>query len=326
MRFIRRRKERLFTFQEKSFVTCTFQAQKFRSDGTITYQGPVFSNLVLDVGLDELASRPYSVSDAGAGGVMSYVNVGDDNTDPSTSQSGLQSFVASTKERYGDESTGYDLSDPVHKWLEQTFEFEIGSCTGNLTEVGLSGKSNDDYFNRQLFRDDNGDPTTITVKDDEGLRITARGYLYGDIQPGDTENSSFTLTTDEGDETIDVTREVTDEFWKEVTEYGMVAFNAPPPIRISEDDSGFTGGSEPDSISQKSYSSGDYYRDYEAKWKAGDFTGDIKSIRFPCNYAQSDAGGYSAGLSAFRLDPVIPIKDTEEFTVTLRRSWARYAS
>lgn len=325
MRFIRRRKERLFTLQEKNYVACTFQAQKFRSDGTITYQGPVFSNLILNVGLDLLASAPLGFSGISDSSCR-YVNVGEDNTDPATNQSGLLSHAASTDNTHGDVSTGYN-TDPCYKWVERTFEFSIGSCTGNLTEVGLSKVSNDDYFNRQLFRDNNGDPTTITVLEDEGLRITVRLYFYSDIQPGDTVSSSFTLSTDDGDETIDVTREMTsDTDW--LTEFAagdqnigyLGTHDADKSPYLSEESDQFSGGTLPSSLSLLTYSSGDYYRDVEATWNAGKFIGDIASVHFLFFLTGSSARRFTA----FRLNPVISVEDTEEFTMTIRRAWARY--
>lgn len=333
MRFIRRRKERIFRLVDQMKVTCTFQVTKFRSDGTITYAGPTFSNLVLDVGLDSLGERNYGVG-AGSG---NYINVGEDNTDPDTSQSGLLDFVAATENTYGSSNTGYNQDDPMHKWREVTFEFDIGSCTGNLTEVGLSADENDKYFNRQLFRDSNGDPTTITVKDDEGLRIKTRVYLYSDMQIGDTESGSFTLTTDDGDETIDVTREITDkDDWLTNFSKGCLASfnrmgddgrNEDHKPEISNVDSGFEEGTEADSATKADYTSGDYYRDCEYEWEPGTFVGDLKTIFFPLFFPPpTGVNTRWEYYSAFRLDPAITIEDTDEFKVTMRRKWARYAS
>lgn len=327
MRLIRRKKERLFTFHDKSFVACTFQAQKYRNDGTITYQGPVFHNTILDVGMDLLSTHEFSLHALGDV-VGDWINVGDDNADPSTSQSGLLSRIGSTQNAK-EIDRGYS-TDPYYKWLESEYEFDIGECTGNLTEVGLSAKEDEDYFNRQLFKDDNGDSTTITVKDDEGLRIRARLYFYPDIEPGETVGSSFTLTTDDGDETIDVTREIQDggDWLKDFERYDrhIAGFQIDHTgyCRLTDSETDFEGGTTASSKSSKSYSSGDHYNECSYTWDAGKFVGDIASVLFylRCGDDKDEANPFTA----FRLDPKITLEDTQQFTITLRRAWARYAS
>jgi len=311
-----------FLLHERNEIACWFQVEKFRADGSITYLSPWFKNTILDVGLDALVNYPLSTSEAGAGGILQYANVGTDSTAPSTSQTGLLSFLASTRTDYGDVTTGYQTSGPVFKWIQKIYEFSVGSCTGNLTEVGLSRDSNSNYFNRQLFRDSNGDPTTITVLSDEGLRVTARVYLYSDINLDETVAGSFLLNSET---TINTTREITNNFWTNAGIYGIIALNKTPSIRITTSGTAFDGGTG-GSVTPQSYVSGSFYRDYEAYWAAGNFVGDIASVLFYCYHADHDAGGYQAPLTAFRLDPVISLADTQEFYITLRREWGRYAA
>ena len=329
MHFIRRKKERLFRVQDKVLVNCMFQIQKYRNDGAITYNGPWFNNLILDVGLDALAVDCLGHS---IGSLCGYVNVGDDNTDPAIGQTGLLSFVAATNTFYGTISEGYSTDDPIHRWSQHTHEFAVGECTGNLTEVSLSKGSNSTHFNRQLFKDEAGDPTTITVLEDEGLRITSRVYVYGDLQPGDTENSSFTLTTDSGDETINVTREITSTTdWLEYNAaagqiaalgYSSDRYGAALTSSTTSFDVG--GGTNPDTTSGLDYTTGDFYKDYEHTWNAGTFVGDIESILMP--YYPSLSSYQGEDFTAFRLNPAISLAETEEFRVTLRRAWGRYAA
>lgn len=323
MHFIRKRKSRLLTMGEHFKVGCTFQAQKFRNDGTITYQGPTFHNLVLDTGLDAMADYAYRLAnkEAAGNGVASWINVGEGSATPAVTQTGLSSYLASSGSTYGSISGGYEATSPRHKWQEAVFEFAVGSCVGNLTEVGLSSGENTGYFNRQLFKDEEGSPTTITVLSDEGLRIATKLFLYGDMEPGDTEAGSFLLN---GTDTIDFTREMTSNTsWLADSEEGSMArigYARTDLAQITSSNTDFSG-TKADSANAVSYSTGSYYRDCEYVWDPATFVGDIASICF-----QLMPYYYANPYSAFRLSPVISITDTDEFRVTLRRSWGRYAA
>jgi len=328
MRFIKRKRSGLLLPAGKSYIGCTFQAQKFRSGGVITYQGPEFHNIVLDVGLDTLATEDFGLrGTAGSNSNnASTLNVGTGSSTPVIDQSGLDSYLTATQSLYGSTTHGYDTDDPIHRWSKTTYEFAIGTCTGNLTEVGLSSDVNIDYFNRQLFKDAGDNPITITVASDEGLRVTCTLYLYGDMQPGDTIAGSFLLN---GSDTIDYSRELT-------TDTGWLSY---PPIdcmgalfRAVEDGcqlstlgTGFSGGTDADSFNQLSYTDGDFYMDTEYIWSPGAFIGDISSIYFKALFPPPFGGieVRDQEFSAFRLTPTITVTDTDEVTITMRRAWAR---
>lgn len=327
----RRRKERVLRFCDRCLVGCKFQVQKFKGDGRITYNGPWFNNLVLDVGLDALASRVLGHASTCIG---RYVNVGTSSAIPSEEQSGLQSHLASTNETYGSTLEGYSTGDPIHRWSQKTHEFAIGTCTGNLTEVGLSYAPNSTYFNRQLFRDELGDPTTISVLEDEGLRVTSKLFVYGDLQPGETVEDSFTLETDDDDSsggsTITTTREMTSDAstssWLRSNDYvGELMAPGYQDNRyspaISADTETFEG-TTCSSVTALAYTPGNFYRDFEAVWNAGRFVGNIATVSF--FYYPSRDTYYGKPFTAFRLDPVIPLAETEQITITLRRAWGRY--
>ena len=332
MRFIRYKQRRLFVPVpvDKVKVGCYFTAQKFRSDGTITYQGPRFSNLVLDVGLDMLVSRPYGL--VGGSGTQnnscSVCNVGTGTTTPTTDQTGLHTFTAATASRYGGTTHGYSTENPVRRWSSVTYEFAIGFCADNtnLTEVGLSRTTNDEYFNRQLFRDEEDNPTTITVHSDEGLRIFCELFLYGDLQPGATVAGSCTLNETE---TLNYTREMTTDTtwltWTYLDSMGALGASRESGYLLSDLATGFTG-TVADSRSLEAYQSGDYSRTHTAVWNPGKFAGNLNSILFHAFFPPpwGGIGTRVTEFSAFRLDAPIDILDTEEVTVTFRREWARY--
>ena len=185
-------------------AACVFQVEKFTKDGVV-YRGEPFSNLVLDVGLNNWAEgglhQPYLEN------LTRRCNVGENATEPSPTQSGLISWLYSTNNLYGSITRGSVVDAPAHVWFSRTFEFEIGTVTGNLTEVGLSYASNANYFNRQLFRDSEDNPTTITVLENEGLRVITKVFVYVDLQVGESEAGEFILNEGEEDEaTIAYTR------------------------------------------------------------------------------------------------------------------------
>lgn len=332
MKLLRMRSSKLFIPMDKVLVGCTFQAQKFRSDGTITHQGPEFHNTVLDVGLDKLAVHRVGL----VGGTGSWnnnastINVGTGSSVPAQGQSGLDSYLASTSSIYGSSTSGYDIADPIHRWSKSTYEFAIGSCTGNLTEVGLSKEDNTDYFNRQLFRDELGDPVTITVASDEGLRVTCTLYLYGDMQPGDIVSGSFLLNNSD---TINYDRELTsDTGWLTTTNTSSLGFLGIDPddgrmfgIAASTTTFDASGEANADSHTTLAYSAGSFYRDYECVWNPGTFIGDINSILFEAMFPPpyGGVGTRSEHFSAFRLSPAVSVTDVDEVTITFRRAWGR---
>lgn len=308
--------------EQRILVGCSFCAHKFKADGRITYRGPWFKNTILDTGLDLINEK--SMSD-----LMRWINVGTDNTTPSVVQTGLLSYLASTETVYGDPINTGQSTNPAHNSYTKTFEFAIGSCTGNLTEVGLSAdvyNPNKDYFNRQLFRDDLGNPTTITVLSDEGLRVTAELVFYSDLQSGETVAGTFDLNgTSKG-----YVREMNTGAFADT---GCGTYDACFIQRFSGGnliagvDTGTvlqTGGftQNYDERTLNTYTAGDFYREAEFVWLAGTLVGDMTRIIL----GYDGYGAYEKAMSTFILDAPITIADTEQLTLTLRRSWGRYAA
>jgi len=311
-------------------VVCWFRAQKYTAGGTITYEGPWFRNTILNSGLDLLrlyALRPYSGANAG---VTQKINVGTGTSEPSVTDTGLDAFVASTSSTYGSLGMGnssgdVSTSDPCYQYWERTFAFAVGflGTNTNLTELGLSRVENSNYLNRQLFRDELGDPTVIPVQTDEGLRITCRIYLYGEDAVGATTTSSFDINS--------VSRPCTIEQlggdWltsaKTYVHNVIGHINNTDAIRIAT-----AGGSfvRPDSRSAASYTSGNFYWDVEYTWNPDTFVGDLKRIN-TYMMGRHAIQGYIQVVSSYNqivLDDAITIEDTQELKLTLRRSWGRY--
>jgi hypothetical protein len=314
-------KEKRIIASDKVLIGCMFRAEKYKADGRITYRGPWFRNTILDVGLDLLFD--HSPND-----VSKYINVGTDNTAPTTSQSGLLSFLAGTDNLYGSVSNTGQATDPAHNTLTKTFEFAIGGCTGNLTELGLSNSVDTDYFNRQLFKDETDSPTTVTVLSDEGLRVTASLTLYSDMQTGETAAGTFTL---DGSSTGYTRGMATSPFAD--TDYGSTYADTPAKqftgnnmlSAIDSETSVATDdfpGTQADQVTISAYGTGNYYADAEFVWNAGTYVGDINRIMLGL-----DTGGSGRSvLSSFLLDSTISLTDVQRLTLNFRRSWGRYAA
>jgi len=301
-------------------VGCFFRAEKYKADGTITYQGPWFSNTVLNVGLDGLR-LDYNLALSRDDSLIYYLNVGTGTSEPTISQTGLDNFLASTGSNYegltenssvGDEAAG----DPAWTSLQQTKSFSIGSCTGNLTELGLSRSSNSSYFNRQLFRDELGDPTVIPVQDDEGLRITIKVILYAPMAINETSTGTITIDGT----SVGYTIEQWNGGWltDERIAPGCIGQGS-ADVYIATADGGWIS---PSSRSVNTYSSGDYYREEVAIWDPGTFVGDWKRIRTDMKNTRSPSNS-SGMLFLITLDTAQTVVDTEEVTLTFRRSWGR---
>jgi len=318
-----RRQHKSYTINQKSLISCYFQVEKFKADGTITYKGPKFHNTILDVGLDLFANDDLYR-------IIRYCNVGSGSSTPVQGQSGLDSFVASVEDS---EENIYSVShhttntDPLHYGKEETREFSIGTCTGNLTEVGLSKESNSDYFNRQLFRDVSDNPITITVASDEGLRVTFDIKVYTIMERGVSYPGSFDLDGVSQSFNQVINHEV-------FNEYNDSDYSAVPHRYLSGDsvigwiDDGSTTyiasegstGTVCDTYTPDAYLSGNFYRDTPLIWSPNTYVGDFSRIMI----GYDGSGDKEAVLSTFLLDSAITLLDTEELTINLRRSWGRY--
>jgi len=305
----------------KQLIGATFQVEKFNNEGNVTYKGPVFNNLVLTVGLDLWHDMGYSLFWA-----MRWCNVGTDATDPAIGQSGLLAYLASSNNDIAMNRT-YEAAAPAHVTLKKTYEFEIGTVTGNLREVGLSRNSNSDYFNRQLFRDEYGDPTTITVLENEGIRVIAELFVYSDMQGGDVETGSFVFNGEAlgfekrfnigSEEGFTESREERRLF----STFGWDQSH--PQIWISSNNSpneflvGSTGNR-----TYGSYTAGSCEKEVQSVYPAGSFVGDINKI--VTGWQDPSQSRRRARYYEFLLDAPIEVTDVEEVTFSVESSWGRW--
>lgn len=157
-----------------------FKIEAFRADangdeieGSRRVAAPWFDNLIVNVGLDKLAT-----ANANPQNIISECRVGSGSTAPAFTDTALVSQVAvSTTVVAGSLVSGVQSTTPYFGWFRKTFRFAAGVATGNLSEVAMA-RAGDGLFSRALIVDSGGAPTTITVLADESLDVTYELRLY----------------------------------------------------------------------------------------------------------------------------------------------------
>lgn len=129
-----------------------------------------FNNIVLNSGLARMSSNSW-------GG---YCHIGTGNSTPVVTQTGLDNVIATTTNFIIDASrqAGHQVSTlPYYVWQRQTWRFNPGVGTGNISELGM-GWSTTELWNRALVKDINGTPVTITKLADEYLDVIMELRVY----------------------------------------------------------------------------------------------------------------------------------------------------
>lgn len=299
-----------------------------RPDGRIrTALGP-FSNLILNQGLDFIGS--------GTGGMIGRCAVGTGQTAPAAEQTELDNQIAVTN-TISTFNAGTDSESPYAMRKTVVYRFAQGAAAGNLTEVAVGAQSGSPMpcFSRELIRDEEGEPTTLTVLADEFLDVTYEIFVYPPL--ADVEEEAVSI----GDGTHDLviraaqvgTRTGSAGGWGLATNVAGTLFvgGSPSSAAIAFNGSigaitgapSGTSGTSTDEENVGDYSNGDYYRDMLFEWglSDGNLTGGISAIQFRSGGgAQSSAArqNFQCGFS-----PAIPKTDEQVLALTFRHSWSR---
>jgi len=150
------------------------------ADGRCHWLTDWFHNHIPDAGLNLCATTAtrYAACQVGTG-----------NDEPTDADTTLKTFLAGTTNRVFMAQTGNTSSEPY--WFESyyRYDFNTGAVVGNIAEVGIGPQatSGSTLFSRELIRDADGDPTTITVTSSQTLRVHHRLRHYAPA--GDTTGS-----------------------------------------------------------------------------------------------------------------------------------------
>lgn len=126
-------------------------------------------NLVVDNGLDLINT---SESEE----ILHTCVVSSDTSQISPNTNQIPGVIATTSSKI---ASTYGSSDtaPFYYWYRITFEFSAGSANGNLTKVGITNSSGS-LFSVAMFKDPEGNPTTIQPMTNERLRVVYDYKVY----------------------------------------------------------------------------------------------------------------------------------------------------
>lgn len=287
-----------------------------------TSQTDWFNNLVLNIGLDRMS----------VGMWIDRCCVGTGNSTPVATQTALDSFLASTTSYLVDSSRQAGVQttiSPYYYWHRQTWRFNPGVATGNISEVGL-GWGNTALWNRALIKDGAGDPTTITVLADEYLDVITELRVY----PQETFSGSFDLKDKVG-ATIS-THTYTGRSYLNSAGANVVLDAAKIVVGLSQDQmvtySGAIGATVTSLPSGTSASSRDFTNTFSyptarscrtvAKYELT--YGNTFAHRSFLQYVKKMLCGSTAMAYQWEISPTISKNNTQELTYTFTVSWDRY--
>lgn len=159
-------------FKVNQEVQGRFQLKVYKADGTLKTDTGWFNNLVLDQGLNIMATNSW----------FNGVAVGTGNSEPIASQVKLDAESARTnKSVAGSTEKGALLitgTTDYYHWHRSAYRFAAGVFKNvNLAEVGITSQAGT-LWNRALLKDTEGNPTTITVLEDEYLDVIVEFRVY----------------------------------------------------------------------------------------------------------------------------------------------------
>jgi len=230
-----------------------------------------FRNLITDAGLDALAGGA-RISD-----LINYLAVGTGSSEPSYTDTTLNAEVARTNSNggFGDSDAMVGSGDLVQYWRRRlTRVFTEAQANANLAELGFfSSSSGGTLWNRQLFRDELGNPTTITKTNEDQLRVT---YEYRVYPPWDDVVQEIEVNGVPV-EVVNRPQSVASSSWGSwnsgnpaLNGLGVVTTSS---LEASETDTlpGRSGsppsGTSASSHTVQSYTPGTWYREREARWE-----------------------------------------------------------
>jgi hypothetical protein len=298
----------------RGFLRC----RAIRPDGRVRPLTDWFPNLIVTAGLNAIGT---------ANNYLTACRVGTGTAPPSPSDTGLGNQIAGTSSRVLNQS-GVRASPPYYGARTITYEFAEGAAAGNLTEVGIAtAATGGSLFSRALILDGEGNPTSITVLSDEILQVDYQLRLY---PPTSDVVGSITISGNNYDYTLRAA-DVTSSAWAIGSGSGTGSVGGGSGViavdthrayetqtlgSITESPSG--SSQDRSNVSNASYVTGTFYRDYTVTWglTAGNFTLGIGSIT-----SRQGTDGFF-GKIQMNFTPRIPKDNTKILSITFRHAWS----
>lgn len=292
-------------------MECTgrFKLEAINAAGEVTKSTGWFDNIVTNGGLNAMGVQDPSM--------FSFCLAGTGTTTPAATDTSLTAYLGS--------STSFSLSigaqstSPYFGTYLLTYNFDIGSTTGNVAEIGIGNRSSQGasgfvLFSHALVLDGSGSPTTITILSTEALRVTYEFRVYpptSDVTTTDTINGVSTTIT------LRAANVTSAGLWANTP---VPAMNTPGQISAytgtigtvtgSPSGTGYTGN--PQTFTANAYSANSLQRSYTGT--------------FPTSPAFSFGAVQTVGMMGsyqVQFTPAVNKLNTQTFTITLMFSWAR---
>lgn len=280
-----------------------------------------FPNIITDQGLNARGSES---------NILGQTQVGSGTDAPATTDTALQSFVASTTTTQ-DSSPAAQASPPYYGRFRVTRRFDEGVAAGNLSEVGIgygtSGSNTDPtnarpLFSRALILDALGNPTTITVLSNEVLDVTYELRNYPPLVDQEYAVDGYDIVS-RAARVTSALGPVGETGWASGLSTGVSLsrqniYNGEIGLITGTPSGNSTNTANPGaSVSTFSYSNNSLERVGEAFFGLNANPSNNPEIR---SLLMNTSG---CGVFQFEFDPVISKDATKELTIGLQCSWAR---
>lgn len=297
--------------------------------GKVVRESPKQKNMITNAGLNRWADTPLTT-------MTTRLEVGSGTSEPSPTDTALQNLVAWTTGRTQTDISLQTSALPYYGSTTWEWEFGEGEAAGNLSELGFrSSSAPTALFSRQLFRDEFGQPTTITVLPDEFLRVTYELRKYAPDPVDNVEEgiiisgNEYTVTTRPAS-MLQVAGSVGDT-WTSRPPAGQSrsATNSDPAVLSNSDLASFdvqlnvssTGASTNDGGSRAAYTSGSLRNEVEYFWNPGTRTGENRRVIWGTGGATSGAGNHAQWQTQF--DPPFVKGEDDRVTLQFYAEWDR---
>ena len=125
-------------------------------------------NLILDAGITRMLNGEAP---------LSYIHVGSGSSQPNVGQVQLDANFANTRRGrnivHGYVSADDSESGKAYGYSRLEVQFDKGAAKGNISEIGVcDNDGGSPLWSRSLILDKSGNPTSITILDDEYLTVT----------------------------------------------------------------------------------------------------------------------------------------------------------
>lgn len=282
-----------------------------------------FNNLVMDNAFNQVAMES-NASNQHFEAISRTCRFGTGTTPPNASQTDLAARTGSYVTRFTTSSTSVNSGTaPWYNSVTREWTFNPGTVYGNLTEIGFFYGASGPMFSRALILDEEGNPTTLTLLEDEYLYVTyeIRSYV------GELTDQSAEVNIGGVDYNVNVRKVGVSSatgVWSPNEKPWISVMrrlgNSPSQMSNTDTDISGTGVNGPGGTDQP-YSPNSLVRATKFSWgpTQGNVAGGINQMYV----SVGSSPAYGAGFSLF-FDKHIPKTSDYSMSLTFETAWGRY--